>query len=156
MKHIEIKTYYGTINVYNSKLYDKVPIDGVYSNKYILEDDGHVMNTRILSCYNLITPYTSRLIVATANIRIGDAIGIIADGNDKIIDFDYLAMLHRASNAESFTVELDDIKFIVYFNYGRMQVDLQSENNAYTADLQPSKDILNSPKYIISTLGMLI
>lgn len=69
MKHIEIKTQYSNIDVYNSKMYDKVPINEICSNKCIFEDSGHVMNTEVMSCYNLLTPSTTRIVIATVNVK---------------------------------------------------------------------------------------
>ena len=156
MKHIEIKTKYGNIDVYNSKMYDKVPINDICSNKCVLEDSGHVMSTEVMSCYNLLTPSTTRIVIATVNVKRGETVSIIADGNDKIIDFDYLNMLYKASNTASFVIDFDDIKFMVYFNFGRMQVELQSKNKAYLTDLQLNKEASKQPNYIVSTLGMII
>lgn len=65
-------------------------------------------------------------------------------------------MLYKASNTGSFIMDFDDIKFIVYFNLGRMQVELQSENKAYITDLQLNKEMSKQPNYIVSTLGMII
>ena len=137
-------------------MYDKVPIDDICSNKCILKDSGHVMNTEVMSCYNLLTPSTTRIVIATVNVKRGETVSIIADGNDKIIDFDYLNMLYKASNTASFVIDFDDIKFIVYFNSGRMSVELQSENKAYITDLQLNKELSKQPNYIVSALGMII